>query len=117
MHIRNGMPAADLGTQGWAKPWSGPNGGDCLEAKKLPGGRVALRQSTDPARPRPDPGTQRDPRLRRRRQGRAGRRPPHLIQHTPPPRQRATATGTFPDTRVRECPPDRPAKRAGMRER
>jgi Domain of unknown function (DUF397) len=51
MHIRNGMPAADLGTQGWAKPWSGPNGGDCLEARKLPGGRVALRQSADPQGP------------------------------------------------------------------
>lgn len=49
--IRTGMPAADLGAQGWIKPWSGPNGGDCLEAKILPGGRVALRQSTDPAGP------------------------------------------------------------------
>ena len=33
-----------------AKPWS-DNGGSCLEAKKLPGGRVALRQSTDPDGP------------------------------------------------------------------
>jgi Domain of unknown function (DUF397) len=49
--IRNGMLAADLGSDGWARPWSGPNGGSCLEAKKLPGGRVALRQSTDPAGP------------------------------------------------------------------
>ena len=49
--IRNGMPAADLGADGWAKPWSSPNGGSCLEAKKLPGGRVALRQSTDPHSP------------------------------------------------------------------
>jgi len=49
---RNGMPASDLGTEGWVKPWSSPNGGDCLEAKKLPGGRVALRQSTDPEGPR-----------------------------------------------------------------
>ena len=47
---RNGMPAAELGDDGWTKPWS-DNGGDCLEAKKLPGGRVALRQSTDPASP------------------------------------------------------------------
>lgn len=47
MEIRNGMPASDLGAGGWVKPWSSPNGGDCLEAKKLPGGRVALRQSTD----------------------------------------------------------------------
>ena len=51
MDIRNGMPAASLGPDGWTKPWSGPNGGDCLEAKKLPGGRIALRQSTDPASP------------------------------------------------------------------
>jgi hypothetical protein len=49
-HIRNGMPAAELGSQGWHKPWS-DNGGDCLEAKKLPGGLVALRQSTDPGSP------------------------------------------------------------------
>ena len=48
--IRNGMPAASLGADGWRKPWS-DNGGACLEAKKLPGGRVALRQSTDPASP------------------------------------------------------------------
>jgi hypothetical protein len=50
-NIRNGIPAADLGPDGWQKPWSNPNGGSCLEAKKLPGGRVALRQSTDPASP------------------------------------------------------------------
>jgi hypothetical protein len=49
--VRTGMPATDLGTVGWIKPWSSPNGGDCLEAKKLPGGRVALRQSTDPDGP------------------------------------------------------------------
>jgi hypothetical protein len=49
-HIHNGMPAADLGSAGWTKPWS-DNGGACLEAKKLPGGQVALRQSTDPASP------------------------------------------------------------------
>jgi hypothetical protein len=48
--IRNGMPAADLGHDGWSRPWS-DNGGSCLEAKKLPGGRVALRQSTDPSSP------------------------------------------------------------------
>lgn len=51
MEARNGMPASHLGTDGWVKPWSSPNGGDCLEAKKLPGGRVALRQSTDPGGP------------------------------------------------------------------
>jgi hypothetical protein len=51
MEIRNGVTATHLGLQGWVKPWSSPNGGDCLEAKKLPGGRVALRQSTDPDGP------------------------------------------------------------------
>ena len=55
-HIRNGMPAADLGPDGWTRPWS-DNGGSCLEAKKLPGGQVALRQSTDPRQPRPHPRT------------------------------------------------------------
>jgi len=48
--IRNGMPAASLGPGGWRKPWS-DNGGDCLEAKKLPGGRVALRQGANPDGP------------------------------------------------------------------
>jgi Domain of unknown function (DUF397) len=50
-HIRNGMPASELGDKDWSKPWSSPNGGSCLEAKKLPGGQVALRQSTDPQGP------------------------------------------------------------------
>jgi Domain of unknown function (DUF397) len=49
--IRNGMPASQLGATGWHKPWSGSNGGSCLEAKKLPGGHIALRQSTDPDGP------------------------------------------------------------------
>ncbi len=49
--IRNGMTANDLGGDGWRKPWSSSNGGACLEAKKLGGGRVALRQSTDPDGP------------------------------------------------------------------
>ena len=51
MEPRNGTPASHLGSEDWVKPWSGSNGGDCLEAKKLPGGRVALRQSTDPDGP------------------------------------------------------------------
>ncbi|MFI9722640.1 DUF397 domain-containing protein [Streptomyces sp. NPDC052396] len=50
-HIYNGMPAADLGTEGWHKPWSGGNGGSCVEAMRLRDGRVALRQSTDPEGP------------------------------------------------------------------
>jgi hypothetical protein len=50
-HIHNGMPAASLGADGWSRPWSGTNGGACLEARKLHDGRVALRQSADPASP------------------------------------------------------------------
>jgi uncharacterized protein DUF397 len=49
--VRNGMPARELGTEGWHKPWSGQNGGACVEAKRLPDGDVALRQSTDPDSP------------------------------------------------------------------
>ncbi|SEG57049.1 protein of unknown function [Actinacidiphila yanglinensis] len=50
-HVRNGMSAADLGAHGWSKPWSDDAGGACVEAMKLPDGRVALRQSTDPGGP------------------------------------------------------------------
>lgn len=49
--VRNGMPASDLGELGWECPWSGPNGGQCVELKRLADGRVALRQSTDPTGP------------------------------------------------------------------
>ncbi|MET7762676.1 DUF397 domain-containing protein [Streptomyces sp. NPDC005336] len=49
--IHNGMRAADLGSEGWRKPWSGGNGGNCVEALKLDDGRVAIRQSTDPDGP------------------------------------------------------------------
>jgi hypothetical protein len=49
--VYNGMPARDLGVEGWRKPWSGGNGGSCVEAMKLSDGRVALRQSTDPDGP------------------------------------------------------------------
>jgi hypothetical protein len=47
----SGMPARDLGSEGWHKPWSGGNGGSCVEAMMLKDGRVALRQSTDPDGP------------------------------------------------------------------
>ncbi|MEY9848985.1 DUF397 domain-containing protein [Streptacidiphilus sp. MAP5-3] len=49
--VHNGMPAGDLGEEGWERPWSGPNGGQCVEVKRLPDGRVAVRQSTDPGGP------------------------------------------------------------------
>ncbi|WP_100112471.1 DUF397 domain-containing protein [Streptomyces alboflavus] len=42
---------SELGAGEWVKPWSGTNGGNCVEAKKLDGGHVALRQSTDPDGP------------------------------------------------------------------
>ncbi len=48
-HVLNA--ASDLGEEQWLKPWSGTNGGNCVEAKKLGDGRVALRQSTDPNGP------------------------------------------------------------------
>jgi hypothetical protein len=47
----SGMPAHRLGAHGWECPWSSPNGGDCVEVKRLPGGRVAFRQSKDPEGP------------------------------------------------------------------
>ncbi|MGS2587973.1 DUF397 domain-containing protein [Streptomyces hebeiensis] len=49
--IFNGMPAEGLGADGWEKPWSGPNGGSCVEAKRMGGGLVGIRQSTDPSGP------------------------------------------------------------------
>lgn len=50
-HVYNGIPAEDLGSEGWHKPWSGGNGGACVEGMRLADGRVALRQSTDPSGP------------------------------------------------------------------
>jgi hypothetical protein len=49
--IYNGMPALELGEDGWRKDWSGPNGGACVEIKTLPDGGVAVRQSTAPSGP------------------------------------------------------------------
>lgn len=49
--VVNGMPAGLLGAHGWERPWSSPNGGDCVEVKRLPDGRVAFRQSKDPDGP------------------------------------------------------------------
>ncbi|MEV7465340.1 DUF397 domain-containing protein [Streptomyces kronopolitis] len=43
--------ATELGAEQWVKPWSGSNAGNCVEAKPLSDGRVALRQSTDPDGP------------------------------------------------------------------
>ena len=31
--IYNGMPATHLGQHGWMKPWSGGNGGNCVECQ------------------------------------------------------------------------------------
>ncbi|GAB2941084.1 MULTISPECIES: DUF397 domain-containing protein [Streptomyces] len=49
--VHSGMPAPELGAEGWHKPWSGTNGGSCVEAKRLPDGSVAFRQSKDPGGP------------------------------------------------------------------
>lgn len=40
-----------LGADGWHKPWSGHNGGSCVEVKPLADGRFAVRQSTEPDGP------------------------------------------------------------------
>ncbi|MET7486604.1 DUF397 domain-containing protein [Streptomyces sp. NPDC005538] len=50
--MKHAMNAAkELGTEGWHKPWSGSNNGNCVEVKELDGGHTALRQSTDPQGP------------------------------------------------------------------
>ncbi|MFG3661804.1 DUF397 domain-containing protein [Streptomyces sp. NPDC047706] len=49
--VHNGIPAPELGAQGWSKPWSDDAGGACVEVLKLADGRVAVRQSTDPEGP------------------------------------------------------------------
>ena len=52
MSIRNGMPAAELPGVTWRKSrWSGPQGGNCVEVARLPGGEVAVRNSRHPAGP------------------------------------------------------------------
>ncbi|MFH9561192.1 DUF397 domain-containing protein [Streptomyces globisporus] len=48
-HVRRA--ATELGSDKWVKPWSGSNAGNCVEAKPLGDGRVAMRQSTDPDGP------------------------------------------------------------------
>jgi hypothetical protein len=44
----NHIPSATLflGPDGWHKPWSGHNGGSCIEVKPLPGKRYALLTSS-----------------------------------------------------------------------
>jgi hypothetical protein len=44
-HIPNAT--SRLGADGWRKPWSGHNGGACVEIKALAGGQFALRQSRE----------------------------------------------------------------------
>ncbi len=48
-HIANA--GSRLGADDWHKPWSGHNGGACVEIKELADGRFALRQSEDPEGP------------------------------------------------------------------
>ncbi len=48
-HVANA--SKELGADGWHKPWSGHNGGSCVEIKPLSDVQFALRQSTEPAGP------------------------------------------------------------------
>lgn len=50
--IRNGMRASELRDVRWVKSsWSGPTGGNCVEAAFLPDGAVAVRNSRHPDGP------------------------------------------------------------------
>jgi hypothetical protein len=49
--IYNGMPASQLGSAGWHRPWNMTDARRCVEALKLADGRVALRRSDDPDGP------------------------------------------------------------------
>lgn len=42
IELQNGLPATDLGTAGWIKPWSGMNGGDCEIAAFVNGAKNGL---------------------------------------------------------------------------
>jgi len=42
---------SDLGREGSQAPWSGSNGGSCIQVKQLSGQRVVVSQSTDPDGP------------------------------------------------------------------
>lgn len=48
-HLPNA--SRDLGADGWSKPWSGHNGGACVEVKPLADGQFAVRQSRAPEGP------------------------------------------------------------------
>ncbi len=50
--VRNGMRASDLRRIRWIKShYSGPTGGNCVEAAFLPVGAVAVRNSRHPGGP------------------------------------------------------------------
>ena len=92
--IFNGMPASELGDTGWLKPWSSPNGGSCLEAKKLPARPGRPPAIHRPRRPGSHPATRGNPRVRRRRQERPRRRPAQLGTALPPARAAGLLTST-----------------------
>jgi hypothetical protein len=48
MSTPNGVPAVRLDVTVWHKSsFSGGNGGNCVEAARLPGGEIAVRNSRD----------------------------------------------------------------------
>lgn len=49
--VYNGMPASDLGEQGWERPWSGPNGGSAWRPNSSP--TAAWRSGSPRIRPVP----------------------------------------------------------------
>jgi len=52
MHqVRNGMTAADLGDVTWRKSRHSNSQGTCVELAGLPGGAVAVRNSSHPGSP------------------------------------------------------------------
>lgn len=51
MQIRNGVPAAELGSVQWRKSTASNPSGNCVEVAGLPGGGVAVRNSRDPQGP------------------------------------------------------------------
>lgn len=50
-HVYSGMPATELTAAEWRKSRFSNPSGNCVEIARLPGGRVAVRDSRDPGGP------------------------------------------------------------------